>query len=54
MLLRPPPYARPDEWVLVAPAKSDGSSYGASWSGAQFAEWEAQTNSFAALAAYIG
>src|SRR6185436_16335750 len=52
VLLRPPPYSHPEELVLVSPTKSDGGSYSPSCSGAQFAEWEAQANSFEALAAY--
>src|SRR5438034_9262290 len=52
VLLRPPPYARPEELALVMPAKVDGGTYSASCSGAQFADWRAQADCFSALAAY--
>jgi putative ABC transport system permease protein len=52
VLLRPPPYAKPAELALVSPEKADGTPYSASCSGLQFADWQAQADSFAALAAY--
>src|SRR3954454_7202075 len=52
VLLRPPPYSNPDELVLVSPEKADRTPYSASCSGAQFADWQAQADSFAAMAAY--
>src|SRR3954465_8794525 len=52
VLLRPPPYTRPEELALITPAKVDGGTYSASCSGAQFADWQVQADSFAAMAAY--
>src|SRR5688572_7533048 len=52
VLLQPPPYAKPKELALVSPEKADGTSYGASCSGLQFADWQVQADSFAALAPY--
>jgi putative ABC transport system permease protein len=52
VLLRPPPYGKPEELALVSPEKADGTPYNASCSGAQFADWQAQADSFAGLAPY--
>src|SRR5688572_11310863 len=52
VLLEPPPYLRPNELVLVSPEMTDGTFYNASYSGAQFADWKAQADSFGSLAPY--
>src|SRR2546426_269035 len=52
VLLRPSPYAEPRQLVFLTPERLAGGAYSASASGVQFAEWEGQATSFAALAAY--
>jgi putative ABC transport system permease protein len=52
VLLRPPPYANPEQLVFITLEKAQGGAAGADAAGAQFAEWETQSQSFAELAAY--
>lgn len=52
VLLSPPPYEQPDQIVLVAPRRADGSAYNRASTVGQWAEWRQATNSLAGLAVY--
>src|SRR5262245_50194446 len=52
VLLTPPPYPKPEQVVLIAPAKTDGQSYPFACTTAQWLEWQSATNSFQAIAGY--
>jgi putative ABC transport system permease protein len=55
VLLTPPPYRQPDRIVLIPPARADGKRIdngGRGWPAAQWLEWQKETRSFDAIAAY--
>jgi putative ABC transport system permease protein len=54
VLLTPPPYPHPDRLVLIPAGRSDGQSAkdDPEWSAAQWQEWQKQSKSFRAIAAY--
>jgi len=53
VLLTTPPYPKPEEIVLVTPAKTDGQPYSVGSSSEQWTEWRKEAKSFAAMAGYI-
>jgi len=53
VLLTPPPYPRPEEIVLITPARIDGGPYAIGSVPAQWTEWRKEAKSFDALAGYI-
>jgi putative ABC transport system permease protein len=52
VLLTPPPYPQPDRLVLITPVRTDGRSYTRGWPDAQWQEWQRESKSFEAIAAY--
>jgi putative ABC transport system permease protein len=54
VLLTPPPYRQPDRIALIATVRTDGqqTSRPRGWPAAQWMEWQNETKSFEALAAY--
>ena len=52
VLLTPPPYRQPDRMVLITPARIDGQRYTRGWTAAQWQEWQRESKSFEAIAAY--
>src|SRR6266498_3323015 len=53
VLLTPPPYPRPEEIVLIIPAKIDGQPYALGSIAAQWTEWRKESTRFEAVAGYI-
>ena len=53
VLLTPPPYPKPEEIVLITPAKTDGQPYAVGCTSAQWIEWRKEAKSFEAMAGYI-
>lgn len=52
VLLTPPPYRQPDRLVLITPVRIDGQRYNRGWPAAQWQEWQTESKSFEAIAAY--
>src|SRR5437762_382434 len=52
VLLTPPPYSNPEKIVLISPARIDGQPYSRSWTAGQFLEFQKDSRSFDAVAAY--
>ena len=52
VLLTPPPYPQPDRLVLINPVRTDGQRYTRGWPAAQWLEWQTESKSFEAIAAY--
>jgi putative ABC transport system permease protein len=54
VLLTPPPYRQPDRLALIPSARVDGKPMGRprGWAAAQWMEWQKQSQSFEAFAAY--
>src|SRR5215467_3070176 len=52
VLLTPPPYQKPEQLVLVQPARSDGKESTEGWAPVQWTEWQQQARSFQSIAAY--
>lgn len=52
VLLTPPPYSRPDRLALITPARTDGQHDSRGWPAAQWVEWQKESKSFEAIAAY--
>jgi putative ABC transport system permease protein len=54
VLLTPPPYRQPERLVLIPPARVDGQQIagGRGWPAAQWQEWQKESQSFEAIAAY--
>src|SRR6202043_2363912 len=54
VLLTPPPYRQPERLVLIPSARVDGQAMAnpRGWPAAQWMEWQKQTKSFEAIAAY--
>src|SRR5688500_7515118 len=52
VLLTPPPYSRPDRLALITAARTDGQRYSRGWPAAQWVEWQKESKTFEAIAAY--
>jgi putative ABC transport system permease protein len=52
VLLTPPPYPQPDRLALITAARADGHRYTRGWPAAQWQEWQKESKSFEAIAAY--
>ena len=52
VLLSPPPYGRPDQLVLISPARLDGKALNQGCLVGQWMEWRGATQSLAGVAAY--
>src|SRR6185369_14306877 len=52
VLLTPPPYPKPDQIVLIGPARLDGQPFSQGGTGGQWVEWQKATNSFEAISGY--
>jgi putative ABC transport system permease protein len=54
VLLTPPPYQKPQQLVLIQPARTDGQKVGASrgWPAQQWSDWQKQSRSLQSVAAY--
>ena len=52
VLFAPPPYAQPDQLVLVNPVRSDGATYTRGTTAGQWAHWRKSTNVLSGWAAY--
>jgi putative ABC transport system permease protein len=52
VLLTPPPYPNPERLVLIKPARTDGQRETRGWAAAQWQEWQKESKSFEAIAAY--
>src|SRR5277367_5325453 len=54
VLLTPPPYRDPDRIVLIPTARADGQKMGGGreWPAQQWLEWQKESKSFEAIAAY--
>ena len=54
VLLTPPPYRKPEQLVLVPPARTDGKKMDSprGWAAEQWLEWNRETKSFDGIAAY--
>ena len=52
VLLTPPPYRQPDRLVLITAVRIDGQRYNRGWPAAQWQEWQRESRSFEAIAAY--
>jgi putative ABC transport system permease protein len=52
VLLTPPPYSRPDRLALITAARADGQHYTRGWPAAQWQEWQRESRTFEAIAAY--
>jgi len=54
VLLTPPPYEHPDRLALIAPVKTENQQrvMNRGWSAEQWMEWQKETKSFEAIAAY--
>src|SRR6266516_3408742 len=52
VLLAPPAYPKPEQLVLVSPARLDGRPFAQGCSAAQWLEWQRDCKSFEAMAGY--
>jgi len=52
VLMTPPPYAQPDQIVLIKPSRIDAQPYTRGWPPAQWTEWQRESKSFEAIAGY--
>ncbi len=52
VLLTPPPYAKPEQIVLVSPGRLDKQPYSRGCSSDQWTEWQREAQSFEAMAGY--
>jgi putative ABC transport system permease protein len=52
VLLTPPPYSHPDQLALITPVRVDGQRYSRGWPAAQWVEWQKESKTFEAIAAY--
>ncbi len=52
VLLTPPPYPKPDQVVLIEPARTDGQPYARDCATSQWLEWRNTTNCFQCIAGY--
>ncbi|HRI13666.1 MAG TPA: ABC transporter permease [Verrucomicrobiota bacterium] len=52
VLLTPPPYAQPDRLALITAGRTDGQRYSRGWPAAQWVEWQKESKTFEAIAAY--
>src|ERR1041385_1811977 len=52
VLLTPPPYPQPDRLMLITATRADGQRYTQGWPAAQWQEWQKESKSFEAIAAY--
>lgn len=52
VLLTPPPYSQPERLALITAARADGQRYTRGWAAAQWVEWQKETKTFEAIAAY--
>ncbi|MGO9201874.1 MAG: ADOP family duplicated permease [Limisphaerales bacterium] len=52
VLLTPPPYPKPEQVVLIEPARKDGQPYARDCATSQWLEWRNTTNCFQCIAAY--
>ena len=52
VLLTPPPYRQPERLVLITAVRADGQRYNRGWPAVQWQEWQRESKSFEAIAAY--
>ncbi|HZS48494.1 MAG TPA: ABC transporter permease [Blastocatellia bacterium] len=52
VLLTPPPYAHPEQLVLIPSVRTDGQESTQGWSASQWTEWQRQAKSFDNFAGY--
>src|SRR6266480_2904529 len=52
VLLKPPPYPKPERVVLISPTRMQGKSAVVSPTSEQWTEWQKQARSFVAMAGY--
>jgi len=53
VLLTPPPYPKPEQIVLITPARTDGKPYAIGSGSKQWTAWRRKSTSFAGLSGYI-
>jgi len=53
VLLTPPPYPKPEQIILISPAKTDGQPYAMGCTAAQWIEWRKEARTFKTIAGYV-
>ena len=53
VLLTRPPYPRPDQIILISPAKTDGQPYAPGCTAAEWVAWQKEVRSFETIAGYV-